>query len=42
MLPLEEWVEYVQWAMETNEEDEEEEENGFEIICAVCREKGEV
>jgi len=41
MLPLEEWVEYVQWAMETNEEDEEE-ENGFEIICAVCREKGEV
>ena len=38
MLPLEEWVEYVQWAMETNEE----EENGFEIICAVCREKGEV
>src|SRR5262245_28281391 len=45
VLPLEEWVEYVQAAMENNEEegeDDEDEEDGFEIICAVCRDKGEV
>ena len=40
VLPLEEWVEYVQWAMETSEEENDEEhEDGFEIICGVCREK---
>jgi hypothetical protein len=44
VLPLEEWVEYIQWAMETNEEedqdnDEDEEEEGVEIVCAACREK---
>ena len=45
VLPLEEWVEYIQWAMETYEEEDEEAEkdkDGFEIICAVWREKGEV
>jgi hypothetical protein len=36
MLSLEEWVEYIQSAMETNEEEEDEE--GPEIICAECRE----
>jgi len=43
VLPLEEWVEYIQLAMEPNENEEEDEEgeDGFEIICAVCREKGE-
>jgi|SRR5215510_366310 len=40
VLPLEDWVEYVQRSVETNEEDEE--EDGFEIICALCLEKGEV
>ena len=43
VLPLEEWVEYVQSAMETYEEEDEadqEDEDGFEIICGVCREKG--
>jgi hypothetical protein len=40
VLPLEEWVEYVQWAIKTDED--EEDEDGFEIICAVCREKAEV
>jgi len=39
VLPLEEWVEYVQSAMETYEEDQED-EDGFEIICGVCRKKG--
>jgi len=45
VLPLEEWVEYLQWAMETHEdeddeeEDDEEDEDGFEIVCAACREK---
>jgi hypothetical protein len=46
LLPLEEWVEYIQWAMETNEDEEddgdeenEEHEDGFEIICGGCREK---
>jgi len=44
VLPLEEWVEYIQWAMETNEEedqdnDEDEEEEGVEMVCAACREK---
>jgi len=46
MKPLEEWVEYIQAAMETDEdeEDDDDEENeadedGFEIICAACREK---
>jgi len=45
LLPLEEWVEYLQWAMETHEdeddeeEDDEEDEDGFEIVCAACREK---
>jgi len=51
-LPLEEWVEYLQLAMGTNDgeeededdeeeddEDDEEDEDGFEIICAACREK---
>jgi len=43
VLPLEDWVEYVQRSVETNEEEEEdEEEDGFEIICALCLEKGEV
>ena len=48
VLPLEEWVEYVQAAMGNNEEedeedeDDEDEEDGFEIICAVCRDKGKV
>ena len=46
VLPLEDWIEYVQWALETNqdeeeqyEDDEEKNEEDFEIICAVCREK---
>ncbi len=40
VLPLGEWVEYIHWAMENdaNEEDEED-EDGFEIMCAACREK---
>ena len=38
VLPLEEWVEYIQWAMETDE-DEEEDDDDFEIICAACHEK---
>jgi hypothetical protein len=45
VLPLEEWVEYIQSTMETNEEEEpdedeeEDEEAAFEILCAACREK---
>jgi hypothetical protein len=49
MLPLKEWIEYVQWAMETSEDEDDEEdededeeqenEQGFEVVCAVCREK---
>jgi len=42
-LPLSEWVEYIQRAMENdaNEEDEgdDQDEDSFEIICAVCHEK---
>src|SRR5262245_59492611 len=48
VLTLEEWVKYVQAAMEIKEEEDEEDEeddedkdgeDGFEIICAVCREQ---
>ena len=46
MLPLKEWIEYVQCAMETNEDEDdeyeaefEENEQGFERVCAVCRQK---
>src|SRR5215467_10749139 len=48
VLPLTEWVEYLQWALETNEEEDDEDEDddedevGFQIICAECREKKEV
>jgi len=46
MKPLEEWVEYIKVAMEANEDEEDDDdeeseadEDGFEIICAACREK---
>ena len=43
VLPLKEWVECMQWALETDadddEADDEEEVVGFQIICAACREK---
>jgi len=48
VLPLTEWVEYLQWTLETNEEEDDEDEDddedevGFQIICAECREKKEV
>jgi len=42
VLPLEDLAEYVQRSLETNEEEEDEEEDGFEIICALCLEKGAV
>ncbi len=43
VLPLEEWVEYIQSAVETNDnEEDDEDEDGFEIVCAACRDKEEV
>ena len=43
VLPLAEWVEYIQRAMENDENEEvegdDQDEHGFEIICAVCHEK---